>query len=397
VTLHANTVAGGYQLGVAAGSASTNVNLTNNPGAPASVVVTAGDNQATVVGTDFPTQLGLSVVDAHGNPVPNATVTFTLPLAGASGSVVEAGPYTTDAGGNLTVTLHANTAAGSYKLGVAAGSASTTLSLTNNAGSPASVTLNAGDSQSAVVGTDFANQLDLSVFDGYGNPVPGANVTFAGPPSGASASVVGTGPYSTDSNGNLVVTVHANATAGAYEFVASAGSASTTFHLTNLWDGTAQLTAGGSSCASFAASSAPTLSQVTYTLSKGKIFKLSEGTVVYWVRVSAPAGSNSFTVNQSVTTGNLSTLLALGGGSNVYRSDCGGGLKATITQSSTDASTGTISVSFTAPVAGNYYLGLKLTTSGLKGLNPPAPSTVSYSFSTQLVADTTRNLDLLLQ
>ena len=72
-------------------------------------MVNAGDNQATVVGTDFPTQLGLSVFDTYGNPVPNSTVTFTLPLGGASGSVVDAGPYTTDASGNLTVTLHANT------------------------------------------------------------------------------------------------------------------------------------------------------------------------------------------------------------------------------------------------------------------------------------------------
>ena len=397
VTLHANTTAGSYQLGVAAGGASTNVNLTNHPGAPASVVVDSGDHQATVVGTDFPTQLGLSVVDMYGNPVPSQAVTFTLPLAGASGSVVEAGPYATDASGNLTVTLHANTGAGTYKLGVAAGNAWTTVSLTNNAGAPATVTLNGGDDQSTVVDTDFAGQLDLTVFDGYGNPVPGANVTFAGPASGASASVVATGPYTTDSTGNLLATVHASTTAGSYEFVASAGNASSTFHLTNLWDGTGQLTASGSSCSSFASGTATTLSQLSYTLSKGKIFKLSEGTVVYWVRVSAPAGNNSFTVNQAVTTGNVSTLLAVGGGSNVFRSDCGGGLKATITQTSTDASSGTISVSFTAPVGGNYYLGLKLTTSGLKGLNPPVPSTVSYTFSTQLVADTTRNLDLLLQ
>ncbi len=247
------------------------------------------------------------------------------------------------------------------------------------------------------MGTDFANQLGLTVFDSYGNPVPAANVTFAGPASGASASVVGTGPYATDSNGNLVVTVHANSTAGAYDFVASAGSATWTFHLTNLWAGTGQLTASGSSCSEFANGTTTTLGQLGYSLNKGKINKLSEGTVMYWVRVSAPAGSNSFTVNQSVTTGNLSTLLALGGGSNVYRSDCGGGLKATITQTSTDASSGTISVTFTAPVAGNYYIGLKLSTNGLKGLNPPAPSTVSYRFSTQLVADTTRNLDLLMQ
>jgi hypothetical protein len=38
--------------------------------------------------------------------------------------------------------------------------------------------------------------------------------------------------------------------------------------------------------------------------------------------VVAPAGNNSLTIDESVTSGNLSTLLALGSGSNVFRSDC---------------------------------------------------------------------------
>ena len=111
----------------------------------------------------------------------------------------------------------------------------------------------------------------------------------------------------------------------------------------------------------------------------------------------APAGDNSLTIDQSITTGNFATLFALSGGSNVFRADCTAGLKATITQSSVNASSGTISVAFTAPVAGTYYLGIKLSSSPLKGLAQPTPSTVSYRFSTQLVADTTRNLDLVMQ
>jgi hypothetical protein len=256
--------------------------------------------------------------------------------------------------------------------------------------------MSTGDNQQAVVDTNFLAQLGLTVYDAYGNPVPGATVTFAGPATGASASVVDAGPYTTDSSGSLVATAHANDTAGAYEFVASAGVASTTFHLTNLWAGTAQLTAGAS-CSSFATGTATALSQLSYAVSKGKISKLSEGTVTYWVRVVAPAGNNLFTVDQAVTSGNLSTLLSLGGGSNVYRSDCGGGLKANITQSATDTSSGTISVSFNAPVAGTYYFGLKLSTTSLRGLTEPSPSSVTYQFSTQLVTDTLRSLDLLKQ
>jgi len=264
-------------------------------------------------------------------------------------------------------------------------------------GPPASISVTAGDNQSTTVNTDFGTQLSLTVFDSANQPVPNATVTFTGPLSGASASIVEAGPYTTDSDGKLTVTAHANATAGAYDFVATAGTATATFHLTNLWAGTGQLTAGGAGCAAFANSTATPLSQITYTVSKGKINGLSEGTISYWVRVVSPAGNNSLTIDQSVTTGNFATLFALSGGSNVFRADCTGGLKATITQSSVNASSGTISVAFTAPTAGAYYLGIKLSSSPFKGLNPPAPSTVSFRFSTQLVTDTTRSLDLLLQ
>ena len=131
--------------------------------------------------------------------------------------MVEAGPYTTDANGNLAVTLHANTAAGSYQLGVAAGSTSTSVNLTNTAGPPANVTLDGGNNQATVVDTDFATALDLTVSDGYGNPVANRSVTFTPPASGASVSVVEAGPHTTDANGNLAVTLHANTVAGSYQ------------------------------------------------------------------------------------------------------------------------------------------------------------------------------------
>src|SRR6185295_9183695 len=135
---------------------STNVNLTNDPGAPGSVTLNGGNNQATTVHTDFATALDLTVSDGYGNPVPDQSVTFTPPASGASVAAVEAGPYTTDANGNLAVTLHANTVAGSYQLGVAAGGASTNVNLTNNPGAPGSVTLNGGNNQATTVHTDFA-------------------------------------------------------------------------------------------------------------------------------------------------------------------------------------------------------------------------------------------------
>src|SRR5262249_42947174 len=113
-------------------------------GPPATVSVSAGDGQATKVNTNFPTQLSATVYDWASRPVPNATVTFPSPASGASAAVVESGPYTTDGSGSLTVTLHANTVAGSYQLGVTAGSASASVNLSNTVGAAASLSVNAG-------------------------------------------------------------------------------------------------------------------------------------------------------------------------------------------------------------------------------------------------------------
>jgi hypothetical protein len=359
-------------------------------GQPASITITAGDNQSTTVGTDFPTQLSLTLYDAANQPVPNATVIFTPPAAGASATTV--GPYVTDANGSLSVTATANTVAGSYQVVASSGTASANFNLSNTPGSPATITKNGGDNQSTVVDTDFPTQLDLTVYDTYGNPVPQATVTFAGPVSGASASIVESGPYSTNSGGSLVVTAHANTTAGSYSIVATSGTATASFNLTNLLSGLAQLSPGGSSCAAFVGETAPTLSQITYTVNKDKINGLSEGTFSYWLQVVAPVGDNTFTVTQQVTTGNFSVLHSLSTGSNAYKSDCTAGLKPTITQNG-----GIVTVQFNAPVAGTYYIALKFSTSPIKGNSEPSPTTVTYQFSTALVADSTRSVDLVKQ
>jgi hypothetical protein len=329
--------------------------------------------------------------------VAGAEVTFAGPLSGASASIVELGPYLTDGDGSLVVTAHANEIVGGpYDLVATSGSLTATFHLTNLVGAPDHIVINAGDNQLATINTNFATQLSLTVYDAGSNPVPNATVTFAGPLSGASASIVGAGPFTTDSNGNLVVTARANGTPGGpYDFVASSGTASAAFHLTNLPIVTAQLSTNAS-CATFANGTATTLTEITYSVNKAKINSLSEGTFSYWVNVSAVAGSNTFTINQSILSGNFSTLfgLANGNGSGVFRSNCTSGLNATFSQSSTNAVAGTITVTFNAPTAGRYYINVKLSTSTVKGATPPSPSMVNYSFSTTGVPGTTRGLNL---
>jgi predicted extracellular nuclease len=392
VTAQANTVAGAFDFVATSATGTATFHLTNQAGAPDHITINAGDEQSTVIDTDFSTLLDLSVFDANGNPVPNATVTFAGPSSGASASIGGTGPYTTDADGNLLITAHANTTAGGpYDLVATSGTATATFHLTNVVGAAAAITINAGDNQSTTVDTDFGTLLDLTVVDAGNNPVPGATVTFEGPLSGATATIVETGTYTTDSNGNLVVTAHANTTAGSYDFVATSGTASATFHLTNLLMN-AQL-AVGASCSTFADGTATTLAEITYGLKRGKVDGLSRDTFSYWVKVSAVSGSNTFTINESITTGNFAALFVLMSGA-VYQSDCSSGARSKVTHSSTNATAGTVTVTFMAPAAGIYYINAVFGTRTVRGSAAPSPATVQYEFSTTGVADTTRELEL---
>jgi uncharacterized protein len=367
----------------------------NLVGPPATVAINDGDGQSTEVTTNFPIQLDLTVKDSGGNPVPGAQVTFAGPVSGASASIVETGPYVTDADGNLVVTAQANATAGIYQFVATAGTGSATYHLANEAGPPASITIHAGDNQEATVDTDFGVQLDITVLDANNNPVPNQTVFFEGPTTGASASIVESGPFMTDADGNIRVTAHANAIPGGpYNFVASAGEATATFHLTNLPTVTALLSSGAT-CGTFAAGTASQLSDISYGVRRSRISSLTVSTFSYWVNVTAVAGSNTFTVNQSITSGNFATLFGLTAGSAVYTSSCTKGPKATFTQSSTNAAAGTVTVTFNAPTAGTYYVNVAFRTGSLKGATAPSPSAVNYRFSTTGVPGTTRALDLM--
>jgi hypothetical protein len=52
---------------------------------PLQVIPGVGSMQSTVVGTPFPIPLAVTVSDAHEKPVAGALVTFSAPVAGASG------------------------------------------------------------------------------------------------------------------------------------------------------------------------------------------------------------------------------------------------------------------------------------------------------------------------
>jgi hypothetical protein len=96
-----------------------------------------------------------------------------------------------------------------------------------------SITEVSGSPQSTTVAQNFANPLVVVVTDTYGNPVPGASVTFAAPTSGTSATL-SSSTATTGANGQASVTATANTVAGSYTATASAaGASSAGFSLTN--------------------------------------------------------------------------------------------------------------------------------------------------------------------
>jgi hypothetical protein len=134
----ANTTAGSYTVTATAGTVTTNPGfaLTNQAGAPGSIVATSGTPQTATVNTAFAKRLVATVTDSFGNPVSGATVTFNAPTSGASGTFA-GGVNTakTNAQGLAAAPIFtANGTVGSYTVTAKIGTLTTSpgFALTNN-------------------------------------------------------------------------------------------------------------------------------------------------------------------------------------------------------------------------------------------------------------------------
>jgi hypothetical protein len=220
-------------------------------GTPASITATAGTPQSATVNTAFGIQFQATVKDSFNNPVTGATITFTAPGSGASGTFAGGvTTATTNASGLATAAVFtANTTDGAYTVTatVSGVPSPANFSLTNLAGAAASITSTAGTPQSAPVNTAFATQLQATVKDSFNNPVSGATVTFAAPGSGASGTFAGgVNTATTNALGVAVAAVFtANTAAGSYLVTASVSGLGTSasFSLTNLAGPAASITA----------------------------------------------------------------------------------------------------------------------------------------------------------
>jgi len=215
------------------------------------MTILSGNSQSATVQAVYGA-LEVNVTDPYGNPVTGLSVTFTAPTSGPTatfGSPCSGSRcvVATDSKGNATSpALTAGTTAGSFSVSTSAVGVATpsSFSLDNLAGNPSKMVLEAGNSQSAAVGTAYGTRLEVKVTDSFGNVEPGVSVALSAPSSGASvtfASCTGGNPQpyectvSTDSNGNATSSVvTANTTTGAVAVSAVSGAASTAFSLTNI-------------------------------------------------------------------------------------------------------------------------------------------------------------------
>jgi hypothetical protein len=263
----ANTITGTYSVTATVPGVATpaSFRLTNTL-VPAAIKPTAGTPQTARVGVAFATALQAKVTDAKGNAVVGISVTFTAPASGASGTFTTGTTtitVTTNGSGVASAKFTANTTAGSYSvLATVPGVATAAVfSLTNKAAAPATITATGGSGQNTPIGSAFAKRLQATVADKYGNPVSGANVTFAAPASGASGAFTNGSTritVSTNAAGVASAAFKANTKAGTYSVTATVSRVSpTSFTLTNnppaaitITGGNGQSTAAGTAFAS---------------------------------------------------------------------------------------------------------------------------------------------------
>jgi hypothetical protein len=131
------------------------------------------------------------------------------------------------------------------------------------------------------------------------------------------------------------------------------------------------------------------LSTIQYSVKGGLISQVNPGVFFYWVQVNATAGSNTFTIDQAITTGNFdSHYFSQAAGSFVYDATC------TKINASISTSGGVTTITFNAASAGTYIIGIKYDATSVVGFSAPTPPTVHYTFTLTGFSSSTEGLDL---
>lgn len=276
--LTADTVAGGYTVVASSAYGSVDFELVNTVnGLAATIEPLSPPRQSAEVGAQYGAPLQVKVLDANGNPLDNATVTFALgsdptsaggTFDGGSAQVTEL----TDATGVATSPrFTANEVAGRFTatastMGITEPVA---FALDNVAGKPSTISVVGTARRSARVDERYASVLEVRVRDGHGAPLAGQTITFTlGSAGGAGGTAAAAGATFTGGAAQATATTNAagiaksprlvaNGTAGGFSAVASLtpGTAQTTFSLRNRAGRPATVTAGAAASESTAVQS----------------------------------------------------------------------------------------------------------------------------------------------
>jgi protocatechuate 3,4-dioxygenase beta subunit len=165
--------------------------LDNHATTTALQLISTRDPSATV-DTQYRWSLQARLLDANGQPIEGATVTFAIAAADNGAAATFLGgtgqaTAVTDANGLATAPpLVADKTAGRFTAtATASGARPSQYSLENLAAAPAGIAAGAANGQSTTVGMRFPIPLAVTVTDRNGNPVAHAKVVFAAPKSGA--------------------------------------------------------------------------------------------------------------------------------------------------------------------------------------------------------------------
>jgi hypothetical protein len=173
------TKAGTYTYTASESTLSSTVTEVVNAGAAAGVTGTgnATSGQSAAIGAAYTSPFSVVVTDANNNPVPNVTVTYSVPGNGAS-AVLSSTTAQTDASGAASVTGTANGTAGSFSVQASVSGVTSPVLFTVNNQKTSSVTTISGSPQEPVV--YGASKTTLTSTTSY---VPGLPAT--GTPSGS--------------------------------------------------------------------------------------------------------------------------------------------------------------------------------------------------------------------
>ena len=332
-TLTLGNKVGQYVVSVTSGSLSGSPTLflaSATPAGAPTIAQFAGANQAGTIKMALGQSFVIKATDPSGAPLSGISVTFaidSIPDA-ASGQSLSSTIALTDNNGFASTVLTLGDKAGVYRVSAAspglAGSPILFRATATASGIPVALVSSAGDRGSAVVGTQLAGPLTVTVLDGNGNPVAGQPVRFslAGVPAGSSGTALSDTLVFTNALGQALASLTLGTKVGMYTVTASTGSLNTiTFSASGV---------AGKAVYLLLASGNNQIGEVTSTLAQ-KFFvsvtdtfgNAKQGVNVQFGITSAPSDADrqSLTSAQTVTdsVGRASVLLTLGTKAGVYQ------------------------------------------------------------------------------